>query len=64
MMKKIKFFEFNSCEKLSQNFIFFVTYEWAHGARELHNIRLERLTKDQQFSLLGLFLSYKENELF
>ncbi len=42
-----------------QNFIFFVTYEWAQWAMMLHYDRLEMLAKDKPPSLLGPFVSYK-----
>jgi hypothetical protein len=46
-----------------QHFIFFVAYEWAQQARVLVHTRLERLACDKNSSLLGKFMSYKENEV-
>ncbi len=47
----------------SELFIFFMTYEWSQKARVLlFNTRLERLGKDKDYSLLGTFVCYKENE--
>jgi hypothetical protein len=45
-----------------QDLIFFLTREWAHSARMLHNSRFESLTRDKQ-SPLWPFVSYEENEL-
>ncbi len=39
----------------SQQFIFFVTYEWNQEARVLHYTRLERLASDKNFSLVDPF---------
>jgi hypothetical protein len=36
-------------------------YEWAQSARVLHYSRLERLAREKHLSLLGPFVSYKEN---
>jgi hypothetical protein len=41
--------------------IFFVTYKWAQLATVLDYTCLERLTTDKHSSLLGLFVSNKEN---
>ncbi len=38
-------------------------YELVQKARVLHNVKLERLTRDNHSSLLGSFLSYEENEV-
>jgi hypothetical protein len=43
----------------SQHFIFFVTYDWDHLARELHYTKLKRIARDKHFSLLNPFLAYK-----
>jgi hypothetical protein len=51
-------------EPFSQRFIFFITYEWYQYARVLNYTKLERLASDKHFSLLGPFISYKENEVF
>jgi hypothetical protein len=48
----------------SQNFIFFVTYEWVQLARIVYRAKLERLASDKLFSLLDAFISYEENEVF
>jgi hypothetical protein len=47
----------------SQHYIFFITYESAHWPKLLDNIKLERLASDKHSNLLGLFISYKENEV-
>jgi hypothetical protein len=47
----------------SENFIFFVTYDWAQQALVLHYTGLERLARDKHFKLLGPFVSYEENEV-
>ncbi len=47
----------------SQNFIFFITYEWAQQARALDYTMPERLANDKHSSLFGTLESYKENEL-
>jgi hypothetical protein len=44
----------------SEQFIFFLTYEWAQSARVLHYIRLERLARGKHCILLGPFMSYKK----
>ncbi len=46
----------------SKHFIFFITYKWAQWTIVLHYTMLDRLAKDKQFGLLGLFVSCKENE--
>ncbi len=48
----------------SQNLIFFVTYEWAQYVSVLHHTKLEKIVRDKLSSLLGLFVSYEENEMF
>jgi len=45
----------------SKQSIFFVTYEWAQKARALHNITMDTLSRYKGSSLLGPFVSYKEN---
>jgi hypothetical protein len=45
----------------SQHFLFFLTYDWPPKARVLHYTRLQRAAIDKYFSLLGPFVSYKEN---
>jgi hypothetical protein len=52
-----------SLELFSQHSIFFLTYELAKYARVLNYTELERLTRDKHTSLLGPFLSYKDNEV-
>jgi hypothetical protein len=47
----------------SQLFLFCETYEWTQLARVLHYTGLARLASDKHSSLLGPFLSCKENEL-
>jgi hypothetical protein len=47
----------------SQHSIFCVTYKWVQKARVLHYPRVERLARDENPSLLGPFISYKENEV-
>jgi hypothetical protein len=50
-------------EQYSQHFIFFLTYEHFEEARLLYYTRPEKLAIDKQSSLLGPFISYKENEM-
>jgi hypothetical protein len=47
----------------SRHFIYIITSEWAQKASVLHNTRLKRLTNDKQPSLLGPYVSYKENKV-
>jgi hypothetical protein len=47
----------------SQHSVFFVTYKWEQKASVLHYIRLERSSRNKYASLLGLFVSYQENEV-
>ncbi len=42
---------------------FFIAYEWAQKVTVLYCTRLERLANDKHSSLLGSFVSYKENNL-
>ncbi len=46
-----------------QHFIFFIAYKYTQQAKALHYSKLERLTKDKHSGLLGVFVSYKENEV-
>jgi hypothetical protein len=46
-----------------KHFIFLVTDKWVWQAGVLHFTRIERLAKDNHDSLMGPFVSYKENEL-
>ncbi len=48
---------------LGQCCIFCVKYEWAQQVRVLHNTKPERFAMYKHTSLLGLFVSYKENEV-
>ncbi len=47
----------------SQNYIFFVTYEFAKKAGVLHYMKAEMLVSEKHTSLLGPFISYEENEV-
>jgi hypothetical protein len=51
-------------ELYSQHFILFVFYEWAQSARVLHYTKMQSTANDKHSSLSGLFISYKENEVF
>jgi hypothetical protein len=42
--------------------IFFITYESAQYARLLNNTKLGSLASDKHSNLVGMFVSYKENE--
>ncbi len=50
-------------ESYSQHLIFIVTYKRAKKVRVLNYTRLEKLASDKHSSLLGRFVSYKENVL-
>ncbi len=43
----------------SQHSIFFIIYELAQQVRLFRTTKLERLTSDKHFNLLGQFLSYE-----
>ncbi len=62
-MKKRKCCECKPQGPYSQHFIFFVTYELAIITTVLHYTKLERLAMDKHSSLLGIFVSYEENEV-
>ncbi len=47
----------------SKHLIYFMIYKSDQKARVLHTFKLERLDHDKSSSLLGLFLSYEENEV-
>jgi hypothetical protein len=56
----------NICKDLelySQLLIFFLTYKSDQKTRLLHNIKLERLANEKHSNLLGLFITYEENEV-
>jgi len=44
----------------SQQFIFFIPFEWVKQARVLHYNRLEKLARDKCSSLFGPFVSYED----
>jgi hypothetical protein len=44
-------------------FISVLAYELVQHVRAFHFTRLERLARDKRTSLLGPFVSYKENEV-
>jgi hypothetical protein len=46
-----------------QTFTTFTTYKWTQKARVLHKFKLESLTGDKHFNLMGPFTSVKENEV-
>jgi hypothetical protein len=48
-------------EPYSQHFFFFVNYKWAQQDRVLQYTWLERPSRYKHSSLLGPFISYKEN---
>ncbi len=54
---------FGGLRPYSQNFIFFATLELAQKDRALHYTRLERFARDKHSSILGLIISYEENEV-
>jgi hypothetical protein len=49
--------------EFNQSFIFCATYELAEQARVLLKTRLERLASGKHSNVLGLFVSYDENEV-
>jgi hypothetical protein len=51
----------DNLELYSQNFIFFVTFEWAQYARGFVPCKPFHFQVMQHSSLLGLFLRYEEN---
>jgi hypothetical protein len=51
-----------SLSQYSQNFIFFVTYEWAKLIRAIHYTMLEHIFCDKHTTLFRAFVNYKENE--
>ncbi len=50
-----------SLKSYYQNFILFITYEWAQKAIVFQYTRLQRLAKDKHSSLLAQFVSYEYN---
>jgi len=61
--KEMKCCEYNSWGFIHKHFIFFTTYKWTHEGRVFCRGKLFQPSGMQHSSLLGLFISYKENEV-
>jgi hypothetical protein len=48
----------------SHHLIYFISNEWAQYTRVFHCIGPERFASNKHLSLLGSFVSFKENEVF